>query len=247
MWVGNRLEATVLGIASEWLGAPVIQAPPDGAATFVRGVLRANVDGMVKSFGKGSEIVEAKTTGQAWENGPPPHVLAQVQHQMYCAESSVAHVARLSTGYGMEFDLTRVEYDPIMAEEMAERLTDWWNAHIVADIPPAGDVSVEVLRTLRRNPVSVAVPDELFQADAAARDALKLAESNADLCRANLLRALGDAEAGMGNGWAIKVLSVNRSAPDTEAIEVAHPGLLAKFQKQSSFRRVDVRRLKGVQ
>ncbi len=239
MWVGNQLEGTILDMAAEWLGVSVVRPPDSVESTFVRGILRANVDGMVGSFGAGREIVEAKATGVAWD-GVPPHILMQVRHQMYCANSDVAYIARLGLGQGTEFDVLRVDRDPSVEMEMVEQLEAWWQVYVVGDRPPH-DGTPDAMRKAKRTDAEVAVPVELFARDLAAREAVKVANGEASVARAALMLALGDASTGVAPGWRVKVVDVQRSSHDLDALERDHPGLLRQFSKASSYKRVDVR------
>ena len=82
--LGSMIEPAILALAAEELGDRVV-AP---TSTFTRGILRANIDGMVGVFKRGSPIVEAKMTsisdgwGEPHSSIVPDRVMLQVQMQM---------------------------------------------------------------------------------------------------------------------------------------------------------------------
>jgi len=251
-WIGSMLEGAVLEMAAAKLGKRVVGAPDNTDATFVDGVLRANVDGMVEVFGRGSPIVEAKTTGQLADwgdedtNRVPDHVLVQVTHQMICAGSEVCYVARLGAAFGLSFDIFTVPLDRAFAEDIRSRLEGWWDAHIVKDTPPeiVGDnvPSLDLLRLRKRDCGVIAeLPEELVVEERAAKMRLDQAEREYTAAKSLLVSALGDAQTGVGGGVRITVSEVSRRGFDTDRWRLDHPNEAANYSKQTTYSKIDIR------
>jgi putative phage-type endonuclease len=246
MRIGTVLEAGVLQLAGERLGAKIVKA----TSTFVGCDLfmRANVDGMIGVAKRGSPIVEAKTTGrtEGWgDEGTdevPEAVKAQVMFQMMCASSDVAHVACLQGDYGLRLKMYRVPFCEDYAGYIHERVRDFWLNHVERRVPPAGLPSLEVLKRVRRDADAPAVQIDpvFFTEDARCQRLLKEAEATADAARAALMVALGTATAGEGGGYRIKVSKVETSRFDAKAFAEANPEDAAKWTIRSAHNRTTV-------
>lgn len=246
MRIGTVLEAGVLQLAGERLGAKIVKA----TSTFVGCDLfmRANVDGMIGVAKRGSPIVEAKTTGrtEGWgDEGTdevPEAVKAQVMFQMMCASSDVAHVACLQGDYGLRLKMYRVPFCEDYASYIHERVRDFWLKHVERRVPPAGLPSLEVLKRVRRDAEAspVVIDPVLFTEDARCQRLLKEAEATADAARAALMVALGTATAGEGGGYRIKVSKVETSRFDAKAFAEANPEDAAKWTIRSAHNRTTV-------
>lgn len=246
MRIGTVLEAGVLQLAGERLGAKIVKA----TSTFVGCDLfmRANVDGMIGVAKRGSPIVEAKTTGrtEGWgDEGTdevPEAVKAQVMFQMMCASSDVAHVACLQGDYGLRLKMYRVPFCEDYAGYIHERVRDFWLNHVERRVPPAGLPSLEVLKRVRRDAEAspVVIDPVFFIEDARCQRLLKEAEATADAARAALMVALGTATAGEGGGYRIKVSKVETSRFDAKAFAEANPEDAAKWTIRSAHNRTTV-------
>ena len=241
--IGSSIEPALLEMAGRELGRKVV-AP---TSTFVRGVLRANVDGMLDEFKRGSDIVEAKTHGQAIGYGVPgtdavpEAVRLQVQHQMLCAESKVAYVAVLD-GQHLAFKLYRVEFDEGYAAEIEHRATEFWEKHVVADVPPPGALTLETASRMNRiEGTSTHIPQALMEAYVAAREAATEADKALDQAKAALLTALGQAEFGVAAGWRVSYKLRSRAGFDTKRLLEENKDLATRYATTSSWRVLDVR------
>lgn len=246
MRIGTVLEAGVLQLASERLGAKIVKP----TSTFVgcHLFMRANVDGMIGVAKRGSPIVEAKTTGRTdgWgDEGTdevPEHVKAQVMFQMLCASSDVAHVACLQGDYGLRLKMYRVPFCEDYASYIVERVQDFWENHVARRVPPASLPSLEVLKRVRRSDSGtvVQIDGTLFAEDARCQRMLKEAQATADAARSALLVALGTATAGEGGGYRIKISRVETSRFDAKAFAEANPEDAAKWTVRSAHSRTTV-------
>ena len=251
-WIGTMLEKSVLEMAAVKIGKPVVVAPDHSDATFVNGILRANVDGMIEVFERGSPIVEAKTTGQlkdwgdANTDGVPDHVLVQVTHQMICAGSDLCYVARLGAAFGLSFEIFTVPLDQSFAQEIQSRLGEWWDNHVVKDTPPEiveGQVpSFDLLRARKRDDSIIAeLPEELVLNERAAKQRVDAAESDHANAKALLVAAMGDAPVGIGAGIRITVSQVSRNGFDTDKWKMENPELAKRYAKTTSYSKIDIR------
>lgn len=251
-WIGTMLEKAILGMVAHKIGDPVIPAPDGSEATFVKGILRANVDGMVTCFAKGSPIVESKTTGQLQDwgdsdtDGVPDHVLVQVTHQMICAESDLCYVARLGAAFGLAFDIFTVPLDRGFANEIHDRLHEWWDRHVTTDTPPEiaeGQApSFDMLRARKRVAGEIAeLPEEIVAMERQAKARLDAAEAEYATAKALLVAAMGDASMAVGGGLKITVSQVSRSGFDLDRLKVEMPDIAKRFAKSTSYTKIDIR------
>jgi putative phage-type endonuclease len=246
MRIGTAFERVLLDLASEELGRKIV-AP---TSTFVRGVMRANIDGMLDRFAKGGEIVEAKTTsvtdgwGPAGSNEVPERVALQVQFQMLCAESSVAHVAKLSAAFGFSFALYRIERDEDVCAEIEARCEEWWARHVIEGKEPDAAPSPDVLARVRRDAKKVDIDATLIARERIARDELAAAEAKYEAAKSAVLHAMGDADTATDGTWTIRFHNVSRTGLDTAAIVARWPEA-AEMKKATTYRRFDVRKAGG--
>lgn len=214
---GDFLEAGILRWAASKLGQKVFA--PKGP--FVYGVLRAHVDGLVGKAVKGSDIVEAKNMvgnddwGTEGTNEIPMRVYIQVQHQMICAESTLAHVARLSGGAGMCFSLYRVEPDPEVQSKIIEQSEAFWEAYIKTDIAPpftrATDTTVGYMSNIERTGDEIRLDDDQMRLYFECKAEIAELEGRMRLHKANILNKLGDSSCGIGAEYKAKMITVRGS------------------------------------
>lgn len=245
MRMGSMLEPAVLLLAAHRLGARVVK--PTSTYIGAEPFMRANIDGMVGIAKRGSDIVEAKTTGRpdGWgEEGTdqvPEMVKAQVMFQMACASSGVAHVACLIGDYGLRLKMYRVAFCSDYAGYIDERIRAFWDC-VQTRTAPEGTASLEVLKRIQRTddaPV-VDIDPSLFQADADAHAVLKVASEFAESRRAALLMALGQSRKGEGGGYSVRISSVETSRFDAKSFADANPEEVSKWMIASGYNRVTV-------
>jgi len=241
--IGSAMEPALLAMAGERLGRKVV-AP---TSTFVRGVLRANVDGMLDRFQRGSDIVEAKCHGQPIGYGPdgsgeiPDAVMLQVQHQMLCAESRLAYVAVLD-GQRLGFALYRIEADDGYQAEIQARATEFWERYVVPDVQPAGSLTLDTASRINRIAgTSTYVASELIERYVVARQTVMAAEREMDSAKAELLTALGQAECASGAGYRITYRQRSRTSFDGKRFAEENPDIAERYTKSTTFRVLDVK------
>lgn len=203
--LGNELEPLLLKRAAGLLGKPVVPAPERFEAP--NGVMFAHLDGMVGHALSGSDIVEAKSSmlegdwGEPGTHLVPERVAIQVQAQMFCADSSVAHVIFASTKFGLRGfrpELYRVERSLVLIDAIEEGVCNFWLRHVQKDIPPPQSLPTEEVYKRFRRTVgkTVTIADSLVRAYIDANEQAKQAEKAKESTKAALIAALGDAEVG---------------------------------------------------
>jgi len=98
-------------------------------------LMLATLDGTQEDSALGAGAVEIKATSleDRWEDGPPPYVVAQVQHQLAVTGYSWASVAVLFSG--RTFAHWDLERDDAMISELIEREQEfWWR--VLTNTPP---------------------------------------------------------------------------------------------------------------
>ena len=216
--IGNAVEPAILALTAGRLGCKVVR--PTGTFRYDGLPLAANVDGMIEKAQRGSPIVEAKSTGVAegWgEAGTeqvPNRVLLQVQAQMMCSESEIAHVARLFGRFGFKFDLYEVPRHEGLQQAIADAVGEFWVC-VQSDTPPDGSLmSPEVAKVIRRVPTKVvqggAVELAAIEDYRAAKAAAKVADAMVEETEAKVKTMLGDAEALVVPGYTYEAKQVAR-------------------------------------
>lgn len=202
---GRRWESTILDIAEDELG-PLAR----GEVVYAKGLdfpLASTLDGRVLASGV---PVEAKSTGiegpvfgewgEADSDVVPPYYLVQCVVQMICTEADRVHLYALIAGRGVVHFL--IPRDEEVCREITERLSRWWQRHVIEGVIPAQTepIPLEVVKRFRRQPSKVIelYPEDLQTvAEFESARSLKLsAEKSCEAAQAKLLLLLGDAEAG---------------------------------------------------
>jgi|TARA_R100000501_G_C2618554_1_gene112021 putative phage-type endonuclease len=218
MTAGNHFEQGVLAFATEQLG-PLrrnqFRVVPDLP-------LSATTDALVISTGN---PVEAKTTGlygpvkDIWgDEGTdqiPDYYNLQCQVHLMATGKEVCHVPAFIGGRG--FCMFTVKAHPKLQAIIGNKAKEFWNNYVVPKVaPPDSLASLSVLKRVIRTPkkvvdVSSDLVSEWQAANAAKNDAIK----EADEMKAQVIQAMGDAEAGILEGeegpQAITYFSTERS------------------------------------
>ena len=234
---GDILEPAILEMVAVEIEQKVVQP----TSTFVKGILRANVDGMVGKFARGSTIVEAKSSvmkgdwGSPGTDEVPAHVLIQVMHQMICAESPEAIVAKL--GFTMWPDIYYVPFDRELADLIEQSCSDFWNNHVVADTPPEitqanKSLLDAMIRVRRTKGGGVTVDPGLCRAYLDAKRVEADATAKAKAARAKLLAAIGDHADFEAPGFKTSITWVKgRTDVDRDLLKTNHPDVYAACLK----------------
>lgn len=245
--LGNALERGIL----KYVGRRLNQTVRAPRSTLVRGLLRANIDGMIGEAKRGAPVVEIKTTGLVADWGAdgtgdvPDRVLVQVHHQLYCAESDRAVVACLRAVRGLELTLHPIRRDETLVGQIVEACERFWKDHVLADVPPAGTASLETLARRRRDGRVVELPIDLVEQERAAKAVLAAAEKTYDRAKAELLAALGDSENGVVADWVVSYRAIESTRIDAERLRREFPEVAAKVANTTKSRRLEIRNVGG--
>jgi len=235
---GNTFESAVLDRAESELGP---------LARNVRLVhsdlpMASTLDGQVIAT---SEPVEAKVTGiegpvfghwgDALTDDVPNYYLVQMHSQLMVTKTELAYLFALIAGRGVvKF---QAEPAPKLHEIIGNKVTDWWERHIVRGIePPRTDkLSLEVVKRLRKQAKKSIVFDLATTSLVNHREVLKAQEKEiAEQIKASevqILLALGDAEsATMADGSEFTYFERHRKET---------------IQKACTYRQIHVKKPKG--
>ena len=230
--IGNYLEAGVLNWFASKRGLKLVlnDEADRNRRQHDNGIMAANVDAFVED--DPTQIVEAKTTGvvsmrvpETWgEVGTdevPDRVKLQVMHQMAVVPAArVAWVPVLMGGVGLRH--YRIERDDDLIRNLTDIELAFWNDHVLKDVPPEGEASLETLKKLRREPNKITtISDEAVAKWLRAKEAFKLAEDAKKEAELLVLKCLGDAEAG---DYAAGRVTYFLSKPRASYVVPAHPG-----------------------
>lgn len=248
MQTGNRLEPALLDYAEEQLGVKLRRNQFRTSKGEDNGVLASNFDALLTEK---PEAVEAKYVGPQstadWgaegTDEVPDHVIVQVQHQMYVSDLERVWVAAALAGYRLEWRMYCVlRSDPLIKILVERELAFWWN-HVMEGVPPDNEPPpLEVLRALRREPnktveLSTQAAVSWFSRQEAAQQR-KFAEERYERTTAEVLEALGDAEAGrLPDGRLLTYLS-QRTAPrcDMKGLQREHPEIWRQYVEEKTCR-----------
>jgi putative phage-type endonuclease len=193
--------------------------------------LAATCDAVVKST---NAPVEAKTTGivgpiyGTWgdelSDQVPDEYLVQVHAQLICTKAEIGYLFALIPGRGVvEF---HVEPNERLHATIMERLSDWWERHVVDGIEPSNErlPSIDVVKRLRREPAKAIEADaafaELLRLREQAKEREKSAKDDAEKAEIQLLLMLGDAEAAtLPDGRKLTYLTTKRKGYTVEPCE----------------------------
>ena len=148
-------------------------------------------------------VIELKTTGMGWSwtEGAPPHVVAQVQHQLAVTGLSWASVVVLVNGSRLLWiDLPR---DDAFIARLNDAEADFWE-RVEKDLPPAPDgteASREALKLLypRDTGAVIALPGEFIDLDREREELLRAkatVEKDLEVANQRIKAALADATEG---------------------------------------------------
>jgi len=195
---GQRFEPVVINWAEEQLG-PLerdVEIPPDGCG------IGAHLDARHREQ---KTPVEAKTSGlygplkEDWgDEGTdevPERVIVQAQAQMLVTKTDLCHVPTFLGGRG--FGMFQVERNQELAHILLEKCLEFWERHVLADVPPEGQPSMPYVCARRRIPNKIATIDpELISAWQAAQARVSESKEVEKAAKLAVLAAIADAEAG---------------------------------------------------
>jgi predicted phage-related endonuclease len=136
-------------------------------------------------------------------------------------------------------------------EIILQKATEFWEKNVKGDTPPEQSLpSLNILKRVRRQPKKRApVAVGLIEAYQAAQEVEKTAKDAAETAKAEMLAALGDAEASevVQIGDAAKelvYLEQSKDGLDAKKLQAELPDVFKKYMKTSTFRVARIRKFK---
>jgi len=232
------------------------------------GPLRRNVELKLEAFHiidhldaqiiENDEPVEAKTSGlfgilnedewgEANTDELPDRVIVQCHGHMICTDRKVCHVPAFLGGRG--FVMFHVVFDQVIADAIMEGALSFWE-HVEQRLPLPNIVpSVSFIKRLRRIPKKLVQLDtQLVEAWLDAKKTVKWSEQVLEDAYAEVLTALGDAEAGTftvaGESQMLTYYEHTTMRIDSKRIRAEKPDIAKEYSKASTFRVARVKKLK---
>jgi len=169
----------------------------------------------------------------------PEWIIAQVQQQMIVSGLETVWIPALIGGRGNL--LYRVNRNEELCKMLVERAHDFWENHVLKDIPPPNETpSLDLARVMRRTAGKTVVINGWAAAtywrecDAKAKECQK----EADLAKAAMLAEAGDAEIVSTDEGTLKISKSPQERIDTAKLRKEFPDVAKKVTKTTDVVRV---------
>ena len=209
----------------------------------------ANVDRLI--VGK-SEGLECKTTSayreDEWKDDEIPWEYAiQCHHYMAVTGYSAWWIAVLIGGN--KFVYKRIERDEEIIRNLIKIESDFWNNHVLKQIPPdpdGSDASTEILKQLypESNGETIELPpdvESLIEQYEQAREEEKAAAERKREAENKIKAIMGEYEKGYWKDRKITWKTMTTYRFDTKLFQKEHPDLYQKYVNETSYRRFNVK------
>lgn len=205
----------------------------------------ANIDRIIVGENVG---LECKTTSafnaKEWEDDEvPAQYILQVQHYMAVTGANSWWIAVLIGGN--RFIYKKIKRDEELIQQLIEIERDFWENHVVANVPPEMDGSLASTELLKRmypksKPTEINLPSEageLIKAFDKVNEELKALEERKTEYENRLKAMLGENEAGRFGDRLVTWKNVVTSRFDNKAFVKDYPELYEKYLKTSQYRK----------
>lgn len=208
--------------------------------------MRATLDGRVYEEDGRVSLYEAKaTSGWAWKEGVPDHVMVQIQHNLEVTGLDKCWLV-VFRGDRLTIQVEEVLRDPVIVEAVVEAESYFWSHYVLPRKPPPTigvSSEIDALKEVyhESEPESVDLGDEgasLALDMRRAQAAKKQAEQEETRAKAGLMALLGKAELGSVNGEIVaswKAVETNRL--DQKKLKEEHPEIVEAYSSVSASRR----------
>jgi predicted phage-related endonuclease len=251
---GHRLEAAVVLKTADELGLvprsggglyrhrehPVVLVTPDAVATKRRSY-------------KPVCLIEAKTTGGAWEDAEAPEQYrVQAQWQMGVTGIHTCFIGSFVLGYEREFQIDEITFDPDYFGELVEAAETFWRENVLTGNPPMHDLrhkrTEDLLKELHPSVEyeTVQLPEgaeEWLEAHEQAKAALKTVKDNL-LEITNWIRMhMGDAAGGyIGEDKVCSYPEVRTRRVLVGKLRERYPEIAKELEEESVHRRLTIKK-----
>ncbi len=189
-------------------------------------------------------VVEAKTSmsfhRSQWEDGPPLWIEAQVQHQMLVTRATMAYVPTFFDD--RHFEIFEIPRDEDLIGDLIEIESEFWERVQSGTPPEVTSQDTEILRRWFPSAIESAVDLELAHLEMIKRcvelgPIIKSYEDELSYLKAQLMKALGENEAGLFDGEKVVTWKEQgRTDIDRKALKEAEPEIFERYKTESRFR-----------
>lgn len=200
-------------------------------------------------------LLECKTASaylaDEWENDEiPAQYLVQVQHYMGVTGYEKAYVAVLIGG--QRFIWKEVERDNELIDMIFKAEIDFWNNHVLANVPPPLDGSSAAEQYLKER-YKETDPDkvvnlafdykEKLEHYFELKDEIKRLQEMIKKVENELKNELKDAEIGITKGYQVTWKPITQNRVDSKLLKQKYPDVYKDVIKQSKYRRFSVKEI----
>jgi predicted phage-related endonuclease len=265
MKAGKLFEDGVIAFAEEHLGKIIRNQRRVAPASYIEHLgkiirnqrrvapasyIASNIDGIVKSTGEPIEIkVEGlfyklrDGWGDSGTDNVPYDVIVQAHAHILTSGSELCHVAAFLAGKG--FCLYKIQRDQELIDLIQQKAAHFWENHVLTNIPPQNSTpTIEVLKRVKREPVTVDVEPYIVNEYLLATQARKEAEAAEEEARRRLLSAMGTGEAVHSGDNLITYTEQERTAIDSKKLRTDHPDIYAECTTKTTYRVLRTKTLK---
>lgn len=200
-------------------------------------------------------LLECKTTNafnaDAWEGDHvPPAYLCQLQHYMAVLGYEKAYIAVLIGG--QKFVWKEEKRDDEFIELMIEQEKQFWNEHVLKEIPPEIDGSKSASELLNKmypedNGETIMLQSDeaetLIEAIESIKSEVKDKQHLQKDYENKLKLMIGEAETGVTPRFEARLKTVTSNRLDSRALKKELPDIADKYTKQSSSRRLTIKQI----
>jgi len=200
-------------------------------------------------------LLECKTTNafnlDAWDGEQiPPAYICQLQHYMSVLDYEKAYIAVLIGG--QKFVWKEVERDDEFIEMMIEAEKQFWEEHVLKEIPPEIDGSPSAAELLNKmypednGEIIMLKSDEaemLIEAIESIKSEVKEKQALQKEYENKLKLMIGEATTGVTPRFEVNLKKVEQNRLDSKRLKKELPDIAEKYTKTSSYRRLTIKQI----
>ena len=173
----------------------------------------------------------------------PTNYYAQCVHYMALTGAARWYLAVLVLNKG--FHVFEIDRDEAEIAALIETEKNFWNNHVVNNIPPDPDGMESTGETIKamfpkgeRDTVPIFGQEATITSYLELDSTVKDLEKQRDAFKQSLQICLGDAEVGKAHGWTVEWKNQTRQGLDTKLLQKEQPEIYSKYQKPAQTVRV---------
>ncbi len=198
-------------------------------------------------------LLECKTTNafnsEAWEGDDiPPAYMCQIQHYMAVLDYEKAYIAVLIGG--QKFVWKEIERDEEFIQLMIQLEEDFWENHVLAEVPPEIDGSPSASELLNKmypedNGETIMLQSDEAETLIEAIESIKAETKEQKQLQKEyenkLKLMIGEAETGVTPKYEVRNKTITSNRFDSKSLKKDMPEIAEKYTKQSSYRRMTIK------